>query len=267
MSKLKQDQIRLIAAEVAKSKIDSMELIEDLTDHICCLIEDDLRLGMAFDEAKTRAFGTVFPDGTDQEYKRSILLLTDRRLQRMKSILFAFSYIAIIIMTSSFLFKALHWPGAGTMLLVGASLFTFIFTPLFFMYLYRARLSRIISRKSQYIFGMTGIVILLTGIAFKAFHWPGASTMLLVGVLIINFVFLPLIFRGFYNATRQRSRLGQTGHKLFYLFAYLSIALFLLASFLKMLHWPGPAVILVFSIAIFNFGFLPLALTKIFRLT
>jgi len=263
MKKLNKDQINDIAGNISSSNIKSEELKEDLTDHICCLIEDDMQKGVSYKEAKKKAFNAVFPEGIDKEHKKNIWLITTRKQKRMRSILFILSYIALFIITTSFLFKALHWPAAGIMLIIACSIFTFIFTPVLFMYIYRANLSRFITRKSQYVFGFLGIVVLLTGVAFKAFHWPYAGTLLGIGVLIISFFFLPLIFMALYRKSKQSPALKVWQEKILYISAYFSSAFFLIAAYLKLLHWPGSGTLLVASIIILNFVFLPLILIKL----
>ena len=87
MSKLSENQIKSIADRLAESNIESRKLIEDLTDHICCLIEDDLKTGNNIEEAEKRAFETVFPKGIKNEYSKSLILLSSRRSKRMKSLI------------------------------------------------------------------------------------------------------------------------------------------------------------------------------------
>ena len=267
MNKISEKQIRNIADRLAESKIESRELIEDLTDHICCLIEDDLKTGKNIEEAERRAFETVFPDGIKNDYSKSLILLSSRRSKKIKSLIFLLLYIGLIIMTFSIMFKALHWPGAGIMLMAACTLFTFIFTPLLFMYLYRSKLARVITSRGLYILGFSGIVILLSGVAIKAFHLPGASITILAGLMLINFVFLPLIFRGFYRSSKNRTILSTGRNRLLYIAGYLSSMLFLFANYFKMMHWPASEVLLISSIVIFNFGVLSLIMLKVYKQT
>jgi hypothetical protein len=263
MEKLSSKQIKEIAEQVYRSSVESQELKEDLIDHICCLIEDDLQRGVDYEDSKKRAIKAIFPDGIDKGHRKNLWLLTSRKQKRMKSILFILSYVALIIMSSSFMFKALHWPAAGILLIVACSLFTFVFTPVFFMYIYRVALSKYISRKSLYVFGFMGIIVLLTGVAFKAFHWPDAGILLGLGVLIISFFFFPLIFLALYRKSGQSRNLKEWQKKLLYLSAYISASFILLSAYLKLLHWPGSGTLLVTSIITLNFVFLPLFLIKL----
>ena len=73
MNKLNDDQIKRIAEDVAKSKAKSKELIEDLTDHISCLIEDDLNNGFEF-KGKLKDFeGDSFEQWTCNSHDTSVI--------------------------------------------------------------------------------------------------------------------------------------------------------------------------------------------------
>jgi len=44
------------------------------------------------------------------------------------------------------------------------------------------------------VLGYVSIALVATGILFKLQHWPGAAIMLMCGVVLLNFGFLPLHF-------------------------------------------------------------------------
>ena len=265
MSNLSENQIKLIADEVAKSNVASKELAEDLTDHILCLIEDDIESGETFETARERAFGIVFPEGITGDHSRSFFVLSNRKMQKRKSIIFILSYIGLLLIVTGFLFKALHLNGAGIMLIVSSAIFTFVFTPLFFLYLYKSRLARVLSNKTLYVFGFSGVVILLVSLVLRAFHWPGGGLAIVVGGLIVSILFLPTIFLGFYRATRNRTLHKPGEHKWFWLSAGIASSLFIMASLLKYNHMFGSAAVLITSLSVFAFGFLPLMLIKMYR--
>ena len=100
MSNLTNEQIDFIAKQVNKSNIDSKELKEDLIDHFCCLIEDDLKNGKNFEESSNKTFKTIFPDGFDKNHRKSIILLTSRNIKIMKAFLFSLCFITSIFYTS-----------------------------------------------------------------------------------------------------------------------------------------------------------------------
>lgn len=54
-------------------------------------------------------------------------------------------------------------------------------------------------KKGMYVIGFIALFLSTTGLLFKLQHWPGASIMLVTGVLLINFGFLPLFFMDRYK--------------------------------------------------------------------
>ena len=49
-------------------------------------------------------------------------------------------------------------------------------------------------KKTMYLLGYLALILSTTGLLFKVQHWPGAAVMLVLGVLILNFGFLPMFF-------------------------------------------------------------------------
>ena len=57
----------------------------------------------------------------------------------------------------------------------------------------------IIMKKITFILGYIAVTLSTTAVLFKIMHWPGASIMLVLGIAILNFGFLPLYFYGRYK--------------------------------------------------------------------
>ena len=100
----------------------------------------------------------------------------------MKKFLIIFGSFILFLVTTGTLFKLLHWPGAGPLLVLGMSFFSFFFLPLFFI-------DRMILNKSGMnivtnIFALLSSFMIFTGVLFKVMHWPGAGPMLVFGSLL-----------------------------------------------------------------------------------
>lgn len=54
-------------------------------------------------------------------------------------------------------------------------------------------------KKGMYLIGFIALFLSTTGLLFKLQQWPGASILLVTGVLLINFGFLPLFFMDRYK--------------------------------------------------------------------
>nr|WP_294936922.1 hypothetical protein [uncultured Flavobacterium sp.] len=51
-----------------------------------------------------------------------------------------------------------------------------------------------VMKKIMMFSGTLSVSILSLGILFKFMHWPGAAVMILFGIVLLSFVFLPLMF-------------------------------------------------------------------------
>jgi hypothetical protein len=102
----------------------------------------------------------------------------------MKKFLIIFGAIIVFFLSWGTLFKLMHWPGSGVLLLFSMFLFAMFFIPIFFI-------ERMIGTKglsiTTNIFGMISAFMLFMGVLFKTMHWPGSGPMILMGVFFFNF--------------------------------------------------------------------------------
>ena len=61
-------------------------------------------------------------------------------------------------------------------------------------------------KKTMFVLGYIAVFLITSGILFKIQHWPGAAIMLVLGVALLNFGFLPMYFHDRY---RQATNLIQ----------------------------------------------------------
>ena len=54
-------------------------------------------------------------------------------------------------------------------------------------------------KKTMYVLGYVAVFLSTTGLLFKLQHWPGAAVMLILGVALLNFGFLPMYFHDRYK--------------------------------------------------------------------
>lgn len=54
-------------------------------------------------------------------------------------------------------------------------------------------------KKSIFILAYLAAILSSTGLLFKIMHWPGANVMLVLGIAVLNFGFLPLYFKDKYR--------------------------------------------------------------------
>jgi hypothetical protein len=92
----------------------------------------------------------------------------------------------------------------------------------------------------------------ITGALFKIMHWPGAAIMILLSIVILCFVFLPILFL-FKTKETNSSR-----EKITLAVATIFGIAFSLATLFKMMHWPGANIMWLSALGLLFFIFLPL---------
>ncbi len=194
MNYLTDKHIDFIYNEISKSNISSTELKEDLTDHFCCIIEDEMRNGKEFKKAYDKAYHNICPNGFDEIQKETIYLLTKKKIQIMKKSLFILGFITIMFFLIGLIIKFMHWPGGNILLLSSSLMLVLAFLPVLFINLYKKEISKVFSNKIKYVLGYVGFSLLIVSILFKLMHWPGGNVLLTCALLILTFGFLPILF-------------------------------------------------------------------------
>lgn len=106
-------------------------------------------------------------------------------------------------------------------------------------------------KKTMIYSGAATTALLLFGIFFKFMHWPGASAMLVLGIFIACFVFLPLAF------TLRIKEKQNTRDKVVIGIGIFSSILLSLHVLFKVQHWPFANVLGIISLIILMALFLP----------
>ncbi|MEO9483610.1 MAG: hypothetical protein ABJG47_09205 [Ekhidna sp.] len=108
-----------------------------------------------------------------------------------------------------------------------------------------------------YLFALASIV----GIFFKMMHLPGATILSFAGGSGLVFVFLPLMLINKYKMFAHQV----LTEKMKWILGILSGMLFMLASYMKIFHLQGAAVMLGLSFLVFGFGFLPFLFFRMYK--
>lgn len=124
-----QKHIEIIQNLLKNKGVKDKDLLNSLTDHLCCIIEDldviefDQALAISIQKFELNEFENI-QLVTDYITKKSI--------NNMKKTIFLAGYIATAFSTSGLLFKVLHWQGASILLVLGIAILNFVFLPLWF---------------------------------------------------------------------------------------------------------------------------------------
>ena len=107
-------------------------------------------------------------------------------------------------------------------------------------------------KTSIYITGLLNSILLFAGILFKFFHWPGAGTMITSGVLLFAMIFTPLIIY------RKMTEDTSASERLTYIFGILLGTTLSLGFLFKIMHWPMANKIMISSVVLFDFLYVPI---------
>lgn len=107
-------------------------------------------------------------------------------------------------------------------------------------------------KKIMFAGGGFAVAAFLSGSLFKVMHWPGAAMLLTIGIALLSFLFLPLLFV-------LKAREVNTGlEKLTVALGTLLGILFCLDILFSVMHWPGATILWLSTICLSIFIFIPL---------
>lgn len=124
---LSDEHTHKIQAEIDKSRITIQSLKEDLLDHFCCFVEEEMKWGSSFHEAYLKATKQICPNGFDEIQKETIFLLNSKKIMTMKKALYFIGLGSAMSMSLGFLFRILHMPGADQLTYYGLFVFALLF--------------------------------------------------------------------------------------------------------------------------------------------
>lgn len=194
-----EEQLDHISVEINKSNISNQLLKDDLIDHMCCLIEIDIKKGLSYDQAYQKAFLQTSPNGYEEIQRETLFLLNKNKIIIMKKFTYISGYFFSLAMMIGGMMKTLHMMGASLILFVGVIGFSFIFLPLLLLNQLKGSLNQHLSEKYKWIAGTVATIVLLLGALFKALHLPGGMVLIGVGVLLFSIGFLPFLFFRMYR--------------------------------------------------------------------
>ncbi len=111
-----------------------------------------------------------------------------------------------------------------------------------------------VMKQKIYILGLATAIIVFLGILFKVNHWAGAAILLIGGITMLVFVFMPLALVSSYKAE------GNKGKRFLYIVTWLTSFVVFTAMLFKIQHWPGSGLLMLVSIPFPFVVFLPVFL-------
>lgn len=199
MNNLTDENIEFVARIINESKIESAEMKEDLIDHFCCAIEEEMERGLSFQQSYDKAYQNICPEGFDEIQRETIYLLTTKKIKAMKRLLYVSGYLSAIGITTTVFMQLNHFGLPGLTFLLTSAILIFLFVPSLFVNLYKRDLAKSLSNKLIYAFGFIGVELLVVFALFRLNHWSWSTIIFLTSFVILNFAFFPLLFFKMYR--------------------------------------------------------------------
>jgi hypothetical protein len=163
---LSDEHIAFILADIKANGIVIEDLQNNLLDHICCIVENEMPEGEDF----YKFYGCIMPRFFKKDLKEieeeTNNLLTFKNYYAMKSTVKISGIISAFLILGGSIFKTMHWPGAGFMIMLGGLFFSLIFVPL--MIVLKFKDDETTTDKWVFAFGFLLAMVAALGIIFKA---------------------------------------------------------------------------------------------------
>lgn len=103
------------------------------------------------------------------------------------------------------------------------------------------------------------MALCLLGTLFKFQHWPGAGIMLVLALGFFGLVFIPLNIVMKYRDEREAT------NRFIVTFGFILGSIITLGFLFKIFHWPGANMMVLGSLGLFGFLFIPIYFIKRYR--
>ncbi len=187
-----EEQIEFILNDIRRNGIETEDLQYNLLDHICCIIEQSIREGDHFEDVYRQVIKQFYKTELKEIEVETQYLLTFKNYYVMKKLMMISGAFSAFVLLVGSIFKIMHWPGAGILLVSGIASFSLFFLPILFL----LKAKELKSANDKWILGLgvaMGALLCLSAM-FKVMHWPGANIMWIVGLGVSSLLLLPLYF-------------------------------------------------------------------------
>lgn len=192
MYTLNEQQIDFILDDIRARGVEMESLQQNLLDHICCIIENNLEANGDFGEFYQQTIRSFYKDALWELEEETLQLLIFKNYYTMKKIMIISGTVSAAAMSSGIFFKFMHWPGASLLIILGIAISSLVFLPLLFTLKAKEK-QRFKDKLSLGIAATAGALISLA-ILFRIMHWPGANILGLLFICLMGLIYIPVFF-------------------------------------------------------------------------
>lgn len=248
MPELTFQDIDRIRRDVKGQDICFSHLADELLDHLCCDVEQEMACGLNFSEAYRRVKEKMGHRRL-KEIQEETLYAVDTKYRKMKNTMKISGIAGTAMLGIAALFKIMHWPGAGIMCILGGVSLAFVFMPSALTVLWKETKSR--KKIFLYVTAFLAAMFFIAGVVFKIQHWPVAGILLSLAALTGVLLFIPAL-----TADMLRNE-PHPGKKALSVVFAVTLACYILGILFKVQHWPGSRLLMIAGLAGIFFAVLP----------
>ena len=192
MYNLSEQQIEYILNDIRRNGVEMEDLQLNLLDHICCIIEQNLKEGDDFEDFYQKTVKQFCKHELWEIEEETIILLTIKNYYVMKKSMIISGTISVAALLFGSFLKIMHWPGANVMLLLGIGTLCLLFLPLMLL----LKTKETDDKRDKLIISVGTLVgmLLCTSVLFAIMHWPGRTPLWITTCALSMFVLIPLYF-------------------------------------------------------------------------
>lgn len=197
--KLSADQIEIVRKHVDQSTINIDSLRDDVSDHLCCVVEIKMERGNVFEHSLEEALSELAPEGLDEIQNETIFLLNSTKIMHMKKVMYLTGLITTMAISFGITFRILDWLGGNELIFYGMIGFVFLYMPLLMVNYFKLTINSVLTEKLRLILGFVSAATICSAITLKVLGVTGADLLLIVGTLLFSLGFLPFLFFSMYK--------------------------------------------------------------------
>jgi len=243
MNELSAANVDLITRDVRRKQITFSHLPDDLIDHICCDVEDEMQDGLTFEKAYHKVKNKIGVRGLNK-IQEETLYAVDAKYKKMKNTMKITGIAGTVMLGFATIFKIMHWPWAGVMMTLGTFLLIALFMPSSMIVLWKESKSK--NQLFLFISGFLAGTLFIAGVLFKIQHWPGAGLVMSLAFIMGGLLFLPVLLTVKLREEENKKK------RLLYYSGFIALISYMLFIWFKMQHWINLILpVYVLSISLF----------------
>lgn len=192
MFSISDKQLDFILDDIERKGIVTEDVKYNILDHVCCIIENKMESKGNFEKVYEDTIAQFYLKELSEIEDETQKLLTFKHYYAMKRTLKISGIISIILIILGIIFKSLHLPGAGALIVLSLAFFSLFFIPLNIVLKFQDDQEK--SNRLMMTIGMLTASGATIGVLFKIMHWPYANMLMLTSLLVFILVFIPIYF-------------------------------------------------------------------------